>query len=282
MTSPAVTLGLALPGQGSVTEIVEEARRAAAIGFDVVLVPDHLGYTAPLPPLVAVAAAVPTVKVSNLVLNAAFYRPALLARDLASVDSASGGRLIISLGTGFVEQEFTLAGLPFPRPAARVKLLTEHVIQIRALLSDPAHIPPPVQVPPPIMVAGAGDKLLTMAAHHADIVAIAAMGDEANLAERVAFVRAQAGTRIADIILAFSFFQVSIDDSADLAMLRMLAPTAADVELRQLATFLGGPVEAAAERVRRLQNQLGISYFTFNKTPGTSWDTFEKLVAALK
>jgi alkanesulfonate monooxygenase SsuD/methylene tetrahydromethanopterin reductase-like flavin-dependent oxidoreductase (luciferase family) len=78
------------------------------------------------------------------------------------VDSATGGRLEIGLGAGHSEQEFAAAGLPFLKPAARLKLLTEHITEIRARLSDPTYIPPSVQKPPPILVAGVGDKLLTI------------------------------------------------------------------------------------------------------------------------
>ena len=65
MNSHPLTLGLALSAQGSVADMVEEARRAEDIGFDVLLPPDHLGFTAPLPPLVAIAAAAPSVKVTT-------------------------------------------------------------------------------------------------------------------------------------------------------------------------------------------------------------------------
>jgi probable F420-dependent oxidoreductase len=282
MPARPITLGLNLLGQNSVPEMAEDARRAESIGFDVILLPDHLGFTAPLVPLVAIAAAAPTVKVSNLVINAAFYRPALLARDLAAVDSATGGRLIISLGTGYVEQEFDAAGLPFPSPGQRVRILTEHVTEIRRLLSDPGHMPLPVQSPPPIMVAGAGNKLLTMAAQHADIVAIASMGTDADLAERVDFVKARAGDRFDDIELSFGFFQVSMDDPSDLSLLRLLEPEAPEAELRKFTTLLDLPVSAAAERIHQLQEELGISYFTLNKTVGTSWETLEKLIAAVR
>jgi probable F420-dependent oxidoreductase len=282
MPAKPITLGLNLLGQNSVPEMAEDARRAESIGFDVILLPDHLGFTAPLVPLVAIAAAAPTVKVSNLVINAAFNRPALLARDLAAVDSATGGRLIISLGTGYVEQEFDAAGLPFPSPGQRVRILTEHVTEIRRLLSDPGHMPPPVQTPPPIMVAGAGNKLLTMAAQHADIVAIASMGTDADLAERVDFVKARAGDRFDDIELSFGFFQVSMDDPSDLSLLRLLEPEAPEAELRKLTTLLDLPVSGAAERISQLHEELGISYFTLNKTSGTSWETLEKLIAAVR
>jgi signal recognition particle GTPase len=49
-----------------------------------------------------------------------------------------------------------------------------------------------------------------------------------------------------------------------------------------LATLLDGPVEAAAERIRRFHEELGIGYITLTKTDGTSWETFGKLVAAVR
>jgi len=198
------------------------------------------------------------------------------------VDSATGGRLIVSLGTGYAEQEFDAAGLPFPSPGQRVRILTEHATEVRRLLSNPGHIPPPVQTPPPIMVAGAGDKLLTMAAQQADIVAIASMGTDADLAERVGFVKDKAGNRVDDLELSFSFFQVSMDGPSDLSLLRLLEPDAPEAELRKLTTLLDLPVFGAVERIQKLHEELGISYFTFNKTFGTSWETLEKLVAAVK
>jgi probable F420-dependent oxidoreductase len=282
MTTRPLKFGLTLLGLNSVPEMVVDAQRAEAAGFDVILLPDHLGFTAPLTPLAAIAQAAPTVKVSNLVLNASFYRPALLARDLASVDSATGGRLIISLGTGYVEQEFVAAGIPFPSPGARVKIVAEHISELRRLLSDPSHIPAPVQAPPPIMVAAQGDKMLTLAAQQADIVAIALMGNEADLAARVAFVKDKAGDRFDDIELQFGFFQVSMDDPSDLSVIRLLEPDAPEEEVRKLTTVLDVPVSAAAERIQRLHEELGISYFSLNKTAGTSWETLEKLISAVR
>ncbi len=282
MTVRPLKLGLALVGRNSVPEMAREARRAEELGFDVVVLGDHLGMSAPLVSLPVLAAAAPSLRVGNMVLNTGFYRPALLARELASVDSATGGRLIIGLGAGYIEAEFGAAGLPFPNGGARVKLLTEHVTEIRRLLSDPGHIPRPVQTPPPIMIAGAGDKLLTMAAQHADIVAIGSLGSEADLAERVAFVKNAARDRVDDIELQFGFFQTSIDDPSDLSILRLIAPNAPEAELRKLAILLDVPLAAAVERIQRFHEEMGISYFTFGKTSGTSWGTFEKLVGALR
>jgi probable F420-dependent oxidoreductase len=282
MTPRPIRLGISFAGQGSVTQLVADARRAEQIGFDTVLLIDHLGNTAPLPPLVAIATAAPSVRVGTLVINASFHRPALLARDLASVDSATGGRLDIGLGAGYVEDEFVAAGLPFASHTDRVRLLTDHITQIRAHLSDVSYIPPAIQKPPPILVGGMGNKVLSIAAEHADIVAIASLADEAHLAERVDYVKHQAGPRLSEIELSFGFFQVSMDDPDDLSVLHQMLPAASETILRQMVTLLDGSVAAAVDRIRRFQHELGISYFTFHKTTATSWRTMEELVDALK
>jgi probable F420-dependent oxidoreductase len=284
METRPLRLGAVLCTQGSVTDLVEQAGFATASGCDVVLLPDHLGYAAPLPSLVAIAAAMPSTRIGTCVLNTAFYPPALLVRDLAAVDSATGGRLEIGLGAGYVAEEFTAAGLRFPTPAERLRMIEEHVKQIRVTFADPTYTPTPVQQAPPIMIGGAGDKMLALAAQHADIVSILTLGTEAELPQRVQYVKDQAGERLDQIELSFSFGQVSLDDPNDLQILERVMPDAPESQLRSMAILLGGPIEAAAERIVRMHEELQISYFTFTITNGTgvSWPTLEKLVARIK
>jgi probable F420-dependent oxidoreductase len=282
MTSRPIRLGMSFAAQGSVAQLAVQASRAEQIGFDTVLAIDHLGFAAPLPSLVAMAAAAPSIRVGSHVINASFHRPALLARELATVDSATGGRLDIGLGAGYVEAEFAAAGVPFSSHAARLELLLDHITEIRARLSDSSYTPSLIQRPPPVLVGGMGNKLLSAAAKHADIVAIATLADETRLVEQVDIVRGQAGPRLSEIELAFGFFQVSMDVSDDLSVLRQMLPAAAEEDLRRMVCLLDGSVAAAAERIRHLYDDLGISYFTFHKTPATTWRTFEKLVDALK
>jgi probable F420-dependent oxidoreductase len=276
--------GAVLCTRGSVAELVDQARLAAASGCDVVLVPDHLGYSAPVPSLVAIATAAPSVRVGSCVLNCAFYQPALLARDLAAIDSATGGRLEIGLGAGYVAEEFTAAGLRFPTPGERVHVVREHVKQIRATFADPDYSPTPVQHAPPIMIGGAGDKMLAMAAEYADIVSILTFGTESELVQRVQYVKEHAGARLDQIELSFCFGQVSIDNPGDLPILKKAAPEVPEAQLRSMAILLKGPLEAAAERIARMQHELGISYFTFSigAGRGITWPTLEKLIARVK
>jgi probable F420-dependent oxidoreductase len=242
-----------------------------SIGVDVMLLPDHLEMTAPLVSLVAIADAVPSIQVGNLVLNAGFYRPALLARDLASVDSATGGRLIIGLGTGYAEEEFRAAGIPFPTAGQRVQMLADHVIEIKRLLTQPDYLPRPAQTPPPIMVAGKGDKVLTLAAQHADIAGIAGVSNDAELADRVQFIKDRAADRIAEIELQFTFATVRLDPHEAPTVGQTTGPAA-----------LTGPASAAADHIRALHRQHGISHFSLNGLDGIAWSSLEKVIAAVK
>ena len=201
---------------------------------------------------------------------------------LATGQLSLGNAGFMAIGAYLTSYLTVAAGIPFPSPGARVKIVAEHNSELRRLLSDPSHIPAPVQAPPPIMVAAQGDKMLTLAAQQADIVAIALMGNEADLAARVAFVKDKAGDRFDDIELQFGFFQVSMDDPSDLSVIRLLEPDAPEEEVRKLTTVLDVPVSAAAERIQRLHEELGISYFSLNKTAGTSWETLEKLISAVR
>ena len=94
------------------------------MGYDVIHVPDHLCRPAPFPMMTAMAMATEKLRVGTFVLNAGFYRPALLARDVTSLRDLSGGRFDLGLGTGYVKEEFEQAETPVPdcgrarRPAA--------------------------------------------------------------------------------------------------------------------------------------------------------------------
>ena len=94
------------------------ARSVEELGYDVLLVPDHLGIPSPWPALAVAATATQRLRVGPFVLNAAFTNPALLARDAATVDRLSDGRVELGLGTGYAREEFDAAGIEY-RSAGR-------------------------------------------------------------------------------------------------------------------------------------------------------------------
>ncbi|PWI20016.1 LLM class F420-dependent oxidoreductase [Streptomyces sp. Act143] len=138
-----------------------KSRRAEEIGYDVILVPDHLGMPAPFPALVAAAAATERPRLGTFVLNAGFWNPALLAREVATTAALTEGRLELGLGTGYVQAEHDRAGLPFGSPPARVDHLRHLVEELGRLLDTEV----------PLLLGGNGERMLRLTAEHADIAA---------------------------------------------------------------------------------------------------------------
>src|SRR4051794_23907837 len=140
-----------------------KCRRAEELGYDVILVPDHLGMVAPFPALVAAAEATERPRLGTFVLNAGFWNPALLAREVATTDALTGGRLELGLGAGYVQAEHDSAGLPYGSPGERVDHLRRTVDEVERLLGSPDHQPQPVQKPRvPLMIGGNGDRVLRL------------------------------------------------------------------------------------------------------------------------
>jgi probable F420-dependent oxidoreductase len=164
------------PGGGGGGGVVAAARAAESAGFDVLTAADHLGAPAPFAVLAAAAAVTERVRLRTYVLDAGFWNPALLAREAATLDALSGGRLELGLGAGHQRHEHVDAGLPFPSHADRVAALKTTLVEVRRRLADPGHLPAPVQRPVPVVVGGWGTATLTVAAQQADVVALAGAG----------------------------------------------------------------------------------------------------------
>jgi probable F420-dependent oxidoreductase len=145
----------------------DKCRQAEQLGFDVILVPDHLGAPAPFPALVAAGEATERPRLGTFVLNAGFSEPDVARREVHSVDQLTGGRLELGLGTGHVRTEFDAAGLRWESPGRRVDRLAAMVHTVL----DPELYSPPR---PPLLLGGPGDRMLTLAARHADIAATGA------------------------------------------------------------------------------------------------------------
>ena len=169
-------LGLALPqydweGPVEWEGVVEHARWAEELGFDSVWLADHLFLdperygqasgrvfgTDPIVGLAAIARATEHVKIGTLVICAQLRPAAILAKMLATLNDLSDGRLIAGIGAGWYEAEFAEAGVPFERPGVRVRQLEDTVTTIKERSPDVA-----------VWVAGKGDRVLEVAARHAD------------------------------------------------------------------------------------------------------------------
>ncbi|MGH2356747.1 MAG: TIGR03621 family F420-dependent LLM class oxidoreductase [Candidatus Limnocylindria bacterium] len=220
-----------LADPGEITDarsVADAARRAEAIGIDVLVIPDHVVQPmAPLPVLAAIAAAAERVRIGTFVLNNDLRHPAVLAQELATLDGLSGGRLEIGIGAGWNRPEYEAVGLAFDPVRVRVDRLEESIRVLKGCFADGpfsfagAHytltdyegVLKPVQRPhPPFFIGGGGRRLLTLAAREADAVGLAprtlpnVRGDPRSVTmaateEKIGWVREAAGDRFGDLEL---------------------------------------------------------------------------------
>ncbi|MFB8079456.1 LLM class F420-dependent oxidoreductase [Streptomyces sp. NPDC056013] len=277
---------------GSVHEWRAKCRRAEELGFDVVGVADHLGFPAPFPAIVLAAEATERIRLTTFVLNTPFYNPALLARDVASTDQFIDGRLELGLGAGYVKAEFDTAEIPFPSGGKRVEQLERTVTTLRGLFEDPAYQPRPARASgPPLLIAGWGDRLLRVAATHADIIAFPggwadATGDALHLAgsaqmdERIAYVRGLLGDRADSVELNLLIQQV-VPPSDGASVPDRFAPVPPDAEQSpdDVPSVLVGTPEDMAQQIKERRERYGFTYFTIMEY---NMEQFAPVVAALR
>ncbi|ATL25409.1 LLM class F420-dependent oxidoreductase [Streptomyces formicae] len=256
----------------------EKCRKAEALGYDVLLVPDHLGAPAPFPTLVAAAEATERPRVGTFVLNTGFWNPALLARDVATTDALTGGRLELGLGTGYVKPEHDAAGLPWGTPGERVGHLRRTVEELTALLASDEHQPPTLQKPrPPLLIGGNGDRMLRLAAEHADIAAFTGArsvpGDDSGkllhltaeeLDGRLAAYHRFAADRAepAELNLLVQMVEVTDDRRAAIRPVVDYIPHLTEETALELPLLLIGTVRQIADQLRAQRERYGFSYIT--------------------
>jgi probable F420-dependent oxidoreductase len=293
---------------GTRRELAERARRAEALGYSTVVVPDHLtALPSPFLALLAAADATTTLRVGTFVLNNDFRHPVLVAREAATLDLLSEGRLELGLGAGHMAAEYREAGMRYDPAGVRVERLGEAVEVIQGLLTgepltfEGSHYrvdghrvhPQPVQAPVPLLIGGNGPRLLTLAAQRAQIVGLIGFSfraggtrvdlsafDDAGTAAKVALVREAAGARLADLELNALMQRVVVtDDPRGTAeeIAGGYAPLGPD-DLLASPYLLLGPVEWMAEALRERRERHGFSYVV---VPEAATDAFAPVVAQL-
>jgi probable F420-dependent oxidoreductase len=265
--------GLSMRFFKSRAALVDKVKRAEDLGYDILCVPDHLGAAAPSPTLTAVAMVTSRIRLSMYVLNAGFYKPALLSRDLQALNLLSDGRLEIGLGTGYVREEFEAAELPYPSAGARVDYLEHMTTYLKE------HHPTT-----PILIAGNGDRVLTLAARHADIIGLTGARVrevEDPLAERIEFVRNAAGDRFdpLELNMVITAMPPEGETTPDLRMTRTYAPDQSDEQLLSMPSVLSGSPREMADTLSGLREKYGLTCFTVQDN---NLDAFAKVIAELR
>jgi probable F420-dependent oxidoreductase len=289
------------------THWCDVARRAEDLGYDVLLVTDHMGkQLAPIPALMAAADATTRLRVGSFVFANDYRNPVMLAKEAATIDVLSGGRVEVGIGAGWNTRDYRELGIPYDAPGVRVSRLEESVVLLKRLLSEESvdhtgkHytvngakvLPRPIQRPhPPLMIGGGGPRVMRLAARHADIVTFAphmtARGRprldairENALAERVTQFRAAAGDRVERIELNVWVLDAAVTDRARSPM------AAVSAQLRRAANgivrspyVLYGSRSSLRELLIERRERLGISYIS---VPGNAMREFAPIVAELR
>ena len=287
----------------------DKARKVEALGYSVLLVPDHLAaMLATIPAVMSAADATTSLRVGTNVLNNDLRHPVLLAREAATIDLLTDGRLELGLGAGYMRIEYDQAGLRFDRGGVRVERLAESVPIIKGLLGGAevnfagqhyrvtGHTihPLPVQRPhPPIIIGGNGLRLLKLAAQEADTVNLTGITFTrggttpdmsgwklAGVDERVGVLREAAGQRFGRLELSAQLQRVIVTDRRREAAEELQKRwTQLSVEqILEAPYVLIGTVDEMVEALQARRDRWGISYFV---TFEPYLDAFAPVVARL-
>ena len=287
--------GVSVHGSKSRAEWRDIARQAEALGYSTLLLPDHLGdQLSPIPALVAAADATRMLRVGSLVFDNDFRHPVMLAKEAATLDVLSGGRLELGVGAGWLKPEYEGAGIPFERASVRIARMEEAIRIVKGLFADgPVDFagryytitslegfPKPVQRPhPPLHIGGGGQRLLSVAAREADIIGFLprarpdGQGQDITdatpqaLEQKITWVREAAGARFADLELGILVAQVLTTEDREQAA-HLIASTLArgfkvstDVIL-QAPYLLLGTVDQMCEDLLARRERYDISYIS--------------------
>jgi probable F420-dependent oxidoreductase len=289
-------------------DVVTAAKRAEELGYSTVTMADHFtDQPAPLIGLTAAAMATTTIRVLPLVLANDYRHPVVLAKEIATIDALSGGRVDFGVGAGWMLTDYEQAGMQYDSAGMRIRRLAESVDVLQSLfrgedsdfdgefytVKGALSAPLPVQDGgPPLMLAGGKQKMLTLAGAKADIVGInpgltAGVIDERAGADatpdktdqKVKWIREGAGDRFDDIELQTRIHLTMITDDRH-AVASEMAPLlglTADDALHSPHALIGTAQELIDD-IRRWRDRWGISFVSIN---GENMDEFAPVVEAL-
>lgn len=283
----------------------EVARRAEGLGYDTLLMPDHItDQLAPVPALAAAAAATTTLRIGSFVFDNDYRNPVMLAKEATTLDLLSDGRLEFGIGAGWNTSDYRQLGITYDPAGRRVDRMEEALTLIKRLwteekvthagahyrVQDATVLPRPTQKPhPPVMIGGGGPRMLRIAAREAQIVALApavnARGGPkletitmGSLEKRVAVLRGS--DRFSDLELNVIVFDAGVTDRPR-SLLDALATRlkAAFTTVVGTPFFLYGSHGALVDDLLRLRERAGVSYIAL---PGTVMRQFAPIVAELR
>jgi probable F420-dependent oxidoreductase len=286
----------------------ELARTIEGLGYSSLFIPDHFeDQFGPLVALTVAAEATTDLKVGSLVFGNDYRHPIVLAKEIATLDLLSEGRVEFGLGAGWMTTDYEQSGIVNDPPGVRISRMAESLAVMKSLWSTGAATlagehytitgaigaPLPFSRPhPPIIIGGGGRRVLGIAAREADIVGVnpsLAAGYvgpevlETTTAEyydqRIAWIREAAGDRFDALELQCLTFLVQIVPDREDAVERlasMMGVTPEQVDGSPIA--LVGTIEQIAERLVERRERFGFSYIVVHEA---EMEAFAPVVAAL-
>lgn len=271
------------------------ARKVEDLGYSTLFIPDHLGEQwGPLVALTIAAEATERLNVGTLVLDNDFRHPVVVAKEIATLDLASGGRVEVGLGAGWLRTDYETSGIPYDEPAVRIDRMVEALDVMKQLwrrgsadldgehyqvAGAPGDPRPATPTTPKILVGGGGRRVLQVAAREADIVGLnpnlrsGAIGREVAATavaslyrERLDWIKDAAGERFDDLELqCLTFFVIFTDDPR--AAAENLGPAfgVSPTDALEMPIALAGTVDSMVETLEQRREQLGLSYIVVHE-----------------
>lgn len=282
------------------------ARRAESIGYDMLVMPDHLGrQLSPFAALAAAAAATTHLRIGAFVFANDYRHPLILAREAATLDLLSGGRFEMGLGAGWMTSDYRRLGRAYDPAPLRIDRLAEAVPLIKRLLAgetvthhgthyqlDRAStgVPPTQKPRPPLAIGGGGPRMLKLAVREAEIIGLTPGFDahgrvhwrqatETATTEKVALIREAAGDRFERLEINMWLGDAGLVGSGN-SLLGSVAAAArwAPTAIYSSPYLLYGTLASVREKLLRRRDKLGISYYTL---PSHAMESMAPLVGAL-
>src|SRR5258706_2598183 len=263
LVKKAFRFGVVTGGHASRSAWITLAQRVEELGYASLLIPDVLGTPLATMTALAVAATATTaLRVGSYVFVNDYRNPALLAREIATLDQLSDGRVELGLGAGNWPHEYQQLAIPFDQAGTRVSRFAEGLSIIKHFFTAETvnfsgkyytitalrPVPRPVQQPhPPIIIGSTGRRMLTLAAREADIILLIPPVEE-----KIGWIREAAGERFEHLELGQAAFGIEVTDSPIAG-----APPfpGMPVESRPMTT------EQAVAYLLEKREHFGISYF---------------------
>jgi probable F420-dependent oxidoreductase len=274
LETPELRFGYSGSPFAPIDDLVELATRAERAGFDTFGFADLPGGLSPLIAFAALASETSTIRFTPFVLNTGLWNPATIARDLATLQQVSGGRLDVALGSGIPQP--SVASLMPPTRDARFERLAKTVSAVKLTFAESGITPGYGENTPPILIAGTSDRVLKFAAAHADGFIIAGvppvpkvslppghllLPEREATAEYLDRLRGYAGSHAATFEIGVGAPVVLTDDiEAATTELSAIHTYLTPEQVLASPKILVGDAESVTAQILERREKLGISY----------------------